>query len=175
MVILERWWLEDLWSTCEVEFQGGRHNGMYAFASWGRVRSAWGGVEHTGNSTTMKDLGCYALVVSKKILHKNRRHSGGWGMYSTTLGITRKVQAWLDARIFEKAEDIPMAEDVWCILVELPKIPSVVWMQGSSTRRKAFRWLKRLRCRLVELPKISSVIGFKNLQEGGRHSDGWRG
>jgi hypothetical protein len=71
----------------------------------------------------------------------------------------------LDARIFEKAEGILMAEEVWCILVELPKIPSVVLMQGSSRRRKAFRWLKRLRCRLVELPKIPSVVGCKNLQK----------
>jgi hypothetical protein len=45
-------------------------------------------------------------------------------------------------------------EEVWCSLVELPEIPSVVWIQGSSRRRKTFRWLKRLRCVLVELPKI---------------------
>lgn len=30
---------------------------MYAFGSWGRKSSAWGGVEHTGNGTTMETLG----------------------------------------------------------------------------------------------------------------------
>ena len=38
--------------------------------------------------------------------------------------------------------------------MELPKIPSVVGLQGPSRRRKTFRWLKGLRCALVELPKI---------------------
>jgi len=69
-------------------------------------------------------------------------------------------------------EGIPMAEEVWCILVELPKIPSVVWMQGSSKRQKAFRWLKRLRCIILELPKVPSIVGCKNLQEGRSNSDG---
>jgi len=46
----------------------------------------------------------------------------------------------LGARTFEKAEDIPMVEEVKGTLAELPKIPCVV------------------RC--------------KNLQKGGRHSDG---
>ena len=54
---------------------------------------------------------------------------------------------------------------VWCSLGELPKIPSVVWILGSSRRRKTFRWLKRLRCVLAELPKIPSVARCKNLQE----------
>jgi len=153
-----------------VEFQGGRHSGMYAIASWGRVRSTWGGVEHSGNGTTMEDLGCYALVVSKGILHEDGRHSRGWKMNSMACAITLKDQGWLDARIFEKVEGILMAEEVWCILVELPKIPSVVWMQGSSRRWKTFRWLKRLRCILVELPKIPSVVGCKNLHENGSDS-----
>jgi len=56
-------------------------------------------------------------------------------------------------------------EEVWYSLVELSKIPSVVWIQGSSRRRKTLRWLKRLRCVLVELPKIPSVVGSKNLQK----------
>jgi len=60
-----------------VGFQGGRHSGMYAFASRDRVRSTLGGVEHTGNGTTMKDLGCHALVVSNGILHEDGRHCGG--------------------------------------------------------------------------------------------------
>jgi hypothetical protein len=51
------------------------------------------------------------------------------------------------------------------ILVELPKIPSVVGLQRPSRRRKIFRWLKGLMCVLVELPKIPSVVGCKNLQE----------
>jgi len=29
------------------------------------------------NGTAMEDFGCYALVVSKGILHKDGRHSGG--------------------------------------------------------------------------------------------------
>jgi len=45
-------------------------------------------------------------------------------------------------------------EEVWYSLIELPEIPSVVWIQGSSRRRKTFQWLKRLRCALVELAKI---------------------
>ncbi|AES70601.1 hypothetical protein MTR_3g060230 [Medicago truncatula] len=49
--------------------------------------------------------------------------------------------------------------------LELPEIPSVVSIQGSSRRRKTFRWLKRLKCVLVELPKIPSVVGSKNLQK----------
>jgi len=28
---------------------------------------------------------------------------------------------------------------------------------------------------LVELPEIPSVVWYKDLQEGGRHFDGWRG
>jgi len=40
------------------------------------------------------------------------------------------------------------------MLVELPKIPSVVRLQGPSRRRKTFRWLKGLRCVPLELPKI---------------------
>jgi len=56
-------------------------------------------------------------------------------------------------------------EEVWYSLVELSESPSVVWIQGSSRRRKTFRWLKRLRCVLVELPKIPSVVGSKNLQK----------
>ena len=32
--------------------------------------------------------------------------------------------------------------------------------------------VEEVRCRLVELHKISSVVGCKNLQEGGRYSDG---
>jgi len=35
--------------------------------------------------------------------------------------------------------------------------------------------LKRLWCILVELPKIPSVVGCNDLQEGGRHSEGYRG
>jgi len=54
---------------------------------------------------------------------------------------------------------------LWYSLVELPEIPSVVWIQGSSRRRKTSKWLKRLKCALVELPKIPSVVGCKNLQE----------
>ena len=54
---------------------------------------------------------------------------------------------------------------LWYSLVELPEIPSVVWIQGSSRRWKTFRWLKKLRCVLVELPKIPSVVGSKNLQK----------
>jgi hypothetical protein len=38
------------------------------------------------------------------------------------------------------------------MLMELPKIPSVVGLQGPSRRRKIFRWLKGLRCVLVEIP-----------------------
>ena len=49
--------------------------------------------------------------------------------------------------------------------MELPKIPSVVGLQGPSRRRKTFRWLKRLWCVLAELPKIPSVGGCKNLQK----------
>jgi len=49
-------------------------------------------------------------------------------------------------------------EEVWYSLVELPEIPSVVWIQGSSRKRKTFRWLKRLRCKLVEL---LGVVGSK--------------
>jgi len=37
------------------------------------------------------------------------------------------------------------------MLVELPKIPSVVGLQEPSRRRKTFRWLKGLGCKLVEL------------------------
>jgi len=59
----------------------------------------------------------------------------------------------------------PVLKMLWWILVELPKIPSVVWIQGSSRRRKTFQWLKRLRCVLAELPKIPSVVGCKNLQK----------
>jgi hypothetical protein len=47
---------------------------------------------------------------------------------------------------------------LWYSLVELPEIPSVVGLQGSSRRRKTFRWLKRLRCKLVEL---LGVVGSK--------------
>ena len=54
---------------------------------------------------------------------------------------------------------------LWYSLVELPEIPSVVWIQGSSRRRKTFRCLKRLRCVLVELPKTPSIVGRKNLQK----------
>jgi len=75
-----------------VEFQGGRHSGMYAFASWDREISTWVRVKHTVNGTTMEDLGCYALVVGKGILHEDRRHSGGWRMYSMACGITLKYQ-----------------------------------------------------------------------------------
>jgi len=148
-----------------------------------------------------------AQVVSKGFLHEDGRHSGGWRMYSTTCGITLKVQGGLDARRSSRKQEMSRMEEVWCSLVELPKIPSVVWMQGSSRRwktfwwlkrlrcnllelpkipsvvwiqgssrrRKTFRWLRRLSCRLVELPKIPSVVGCKYLQEGERHSDGWRG
>jgi len=49
-------------------------------------------------------------------------------------------------------------EEVWYSLVELPEIPNVVWIQGSSRRQKTFRWLKRLRCKLVEL---HGVVGSK--------------
>jgi len=38
-----------------------------------------------------------------------------------------------------------------CVLVELPKIPLVVWTQGASKGKKAFRWLKGLGFKLVEL------------------------
>jgi len=47
------------------------------------------------------------------------------------------------------------------MLVELPKIPSVVGLQGPSRRRKTFRWLKGLRCVLVDYPKNPRVIGHK--------------
>jgi len=92
------------------------------------------------------------------------------------------------------------------MFVELPKIPSIVGLQGPSRRRKTFWWLKGLRCilvdysksqgwlgtsrssrkremfrikevwySLVELLEIPSVVWYKDLREGGRHSDGWRG
>jgi len=80
-----------------VEFLGGRHNGTYAFGSWGRESSACGGVEHTGNGMTMEDLGCYALVVRKGILHEDERHFGGWQMYSMACGVTIKDQEQLEA------------------------------------------------------------------------------
>jgi hypothetical protein len=44
------------------------------------------------------------------------------------------------------------------MLVELPKIPSVVGLQGPSRRRKTFRSLKGLGCKLVEL---IGVVGSK--------------
>jgi len=42
--------------------------------------------------------------------------------------------------------------------VELPKISSVVGLQGHSRKRETFRWLKGLRCKLV---KLHGVVGSK--------------
>jgi len=96
-----------------VEFQGGRHSRLYAFASWGRLHSAWGGVEHTDNGTTMEDLECYALVVSKGFLREDGRHSKGWRMYSTAYGITlKKGQGWLDAWWSLRKQEMSCVEDV---------------------------------------------------------------
>jgi hypothetical protein len=50
------------------------------------------------------------------------------------------------------------------MLVELPKIPSVVRLQGPSRRRKTFRWLKGLGCKLVEL---LGVVGSKGKSSKG--------
>ena len=51
---------------------------------------------------------------------------------------------------------------LWYSLVELPEIPSVVWIQGSSRRRKTFRWLKGLRCKLVGLHGVVGSKGKSN-------------
>jgi len=50
---------------------------MYTFASLEVGSSTLGGVEYTKNGTTMEDLGCYALVVSKGFLREDGRRSGG--------------------------------------------------------------------------------------------------
>jgi len=39
------------------------------------------------------------------------------------------------------------------MIVELPKIPSVVGLQGPLRRRKTFRGLNELRCVLVDYSK----------------------
>ena len=56
------------------------------------------------------------------------------------------------------SERCSVLKRLWYSLVELPEIPSVVWIKGSSRRRKTFRWLKRLGCKLVEL---LGVVGSK--------------
>jgi len=47
------------------------------------------------------------------------------------------------------------------MLVELPKIPRVVGLQGPSKSRKTIQGLKGLRCVLVDYPKNPRVIGHK--------------
>jgi len=70
-----------------------------------------------------------------------------------------KSQGWLGtSRSSSRKREMFRIEEVWYSLVELPEIPSVVWIQGSSRRRKTFWWLKRLRSKLVEL---LGVVGSK--------------
>jgi len=45
------------------------------------------------------------------------------------------------------------------MLVELPKIPSVLGLQGPSRREKTFRGLKGLRCVLVDYSKSQGLLG----------------
>jgi len=61
--------------------------------------------------------------------------------------------------------------------VGLPEKTKGNWKQ-TNLQEDGFdhsRSWRELWCRLVELPKIPSVVGYKGIQEGGRHSDGWRG
>jgi len=61
--------------------------------------------------------------------------------------------------------------------VGLPEKTKGNWKQVNLQEDRfdpSRRW-RELWCRLVELPKIIGVVGYKGIQEGGRHSDGWWG
>jgi len=73
-------------------------------------------------------------------------------------------------------EGIMEFEECMAWLMWLPKRPRVNGCQGIFKEAGDIPWLKRVWCRLLELPKNPSVVGCKvDIQEGGRHSEGWRG
>jgi len=74
-----------------------------------------------------------------------------------------KSQGWLGTSRSSRKREISCVEEVWYSLVELPEIPSVVWIQGPSRRRKTFRWLEGLRCKLVELLGVVGIKGKSSM------------
>jgi len=77
-----------------------------------------------------------------------------------------KIQGWLGTSKSSRKREMFRIEEVWYSLVELSEITSVVWIQGSSRKRKTFWWLKRLRCALLELPKIPWVVWTQGSSKG---------
>ena len=65
------------------------------------------------------DLGCYALVVSKRILQENIKHSGVCRMYGVTCGIKRP-RVIESKGVFKKTGEFSWLKRVWCRTVELP-------------------------------------------------------
>jgi len=56
-------------------------------------------------------------------------------------------------------------------LWDYPKRPRVIGCKEIFKEAGDVLWLKSLWYIFVELPKIPSVVGYKDLREGGRHSD----